>query len=193
MINDIKLKNLTMNEKQKTSKGKFLSLILRHQPETIGLTLDEAGWASVDELLAKLAAHKKPLSRAELEELVITNNKQRYSFNADQTKIRANQGHSLPTVDLGLEPLEPPAILYHGTASRFVEVILQEGLTPRSRQHVHLSKDTETATQVGMRHGKPVILLVDAQQMQLDRFEFYCSANSVWLTEKVPAIYLKIV
>lgn len=182
-----------MNEKQKTSKGKFLSLILRHQPETIGLNLDEAGWALVDELLAKLAMHKKPLSRAELEELVITNNKQRYSFNADQTKIRANQGHSLPTIDLGLTPLEPPAILYHGTASRFVKLILQEGLTPRSRQHVHLSKDTETATQVGMRHGKPVILLVNAQQMQLDGFEFYCSANSVWLTEKVPAIYLKIV
>ncbi|HPY39338.1 MAG TPA: RNA 2'-phosphotransferase [Thiolinea sp.] len=182
-----------MNEKEKTSKGKFLSLILRHQPETIGLTLDESGWAAVDDLLAKLAAHKKPLSRAELEELVSTNDKQRYSFNADQTKIRANQGHSLQTIDLGLEPLEPPAVLYHGTASRFVEAILQTGLRAQSRQHVHLSKDTATATKVGARHGKPIILVVDAQTMQKDGFPFYCSENNVWLTEKVPAKYLKIV
>lgn len=182
-----------MNEKEKIHKGKFLSLILRHQPETIGLTLDEAGWASVDELLRKLAVHKQPLTRAELEALVLTNDKQRYSFSEDGSYIRANQGHSLKTIDLGLEPMQPPAILYHGTASRFVELILQEGLKAQSRQHVHLSKDIQTATKVGARHGKPVILVVDAQQMQIDGFQFYCSANQVWLTEKVPAKYLKIV
>lgn len=182
-----------MNEKEKIHKGKFLSLILRHQPATIGLTLDEAGWASVDELLCKLAEHKQPLTRAELEALVLTNDKQRYSFSEDGSYIRANQGHSLKTIDLGLEPMQPPAILYHGTASRFVELILQEGLNAQSRQHVHLSKDIQTATKVGTRHGKPVILVVDAQQMQIDGFQFYCSANQVWLTEKVPAKYLKIV
>lgn len=182
-----------MNEKEKISKGKFLSLILRHQPETIGLTLDANGWASVEELLEKLAKHKKPLTRAELEELVLTNDKQRYSFNAEHTQIRANQGHSLKNLDLGLEPLEPPAVLYHGTASRFVDAILQEGLKAQFRQHVHLSVDIETATKVGARHGKPVILSVDTQQMFKDGFSFYCSANKVWLTEKVSAIYLKIV
>lgn len=182
-----------MNEKEKISKGKFLSLILRHQPETIGLKLDEAGWADVEDLLARLAAHNKRLSRAELEELVFTNDKQRYSFNEDASKIRANQGHSLKTVDLQLEPVIPPAILYHGTASRFVDAILQTGLQAQSRQHVHLSQDLETASKVGARHGKPVIFLVAAQQMHLDGLNFYCSANNVWLTEKVSANYLKIV
>ncbi|WP_298608372.1 RNA 2'-phosphotransferase [uncultured Thiothrix sp.] len=182
-----------MNEKEKIRKGKFLSLILRHQPETIGLSLDEAGWASVDELLSQLAAHKKPLTRAELDEIVLTNDKQRYSFSVDGKQIRANQGHSLKTIELGLEPMQPPEVLYHGTASRFVHSILKQGLKAQSRQHVHLSKDTETATKVGMRHGMPIILLVDAQQMQADGYLFYCSANHVWLTEKVPAKYLKIV
>ncbi|TXH71404.1 MAG: RNA 2'-phosphotransferase [Thiothrix sp.] len=182
-----------MNEKEKNRKGKFLSLILRHQPETIDLSLDAEGWAVVNELLTQLAAHHHPLTRNELEELVLTNDKQRYSFSADGEKIRANQGHSLKTVELGLEPVEPPAILYHGSASRFMDLILVEGLKAQSRQHVHLSKDIETATKVGARHGRPVIFVVDAQQMWTDAYLFYCSANKVWLTEKVPAKYLKIV
>ena len=125
-----------------TKNSKFLSLILRHQPETIGLILDEAGWVSVSELLTQLATHGRGMSMEELEHVVATNDKQRFSFNVDKTRIRANQGHSLRTLDLGLQPIEPPEILYHGTAERFLESILQTGLEKRSRQHVHLSADT---------------------------------------------------
>ena len=125
--------------------------------------------------------------------IVATNDKQRYSFNADKSKIRANQGHSLKTVDLALQPQIPPAVLYHGTASRFMQSIQREGLQKRSRQHVHLSADTQTARKVGARHGTPVILQLDAQQMQADGFVFYCSENGVWLTEHVPARYFRVV
>lgn len=173
-------------------QSKFLSLILRHQPETIGLELDEAGWASVPELLEKLTAHNRHMTMAELEQVVITNDKQRFSFNEDKTRIRANQGHSLKTLDLGLQPVEPPESLYHGTAERFLSSILQTGLEKRSRQHVHLSADKETAHKVGIRHGKPVILKVAAGQMQRDGLTFYHSANGVWLTDHVPTTYLEI-
>ncbi|MDX9987572.1 RNA 2'-phosphotransferase [Thiothrix unzii] len=176
---------------QKTVKqSKFLSLILRHQPETVGLTLDEAGWVSVSELLTQLAAHGRKMSMEELEHVVTTNDKQRFSFNADKTRIRANQGHSLRTLDLGLQAVEPPEILYHGTAERFLESILQTGLEKRSRQHVHLSADTETAHKVGIRHGKPVILQIAAGRMQHDGFIFFRSDNGVWLTDHVPTMYI---
>ena len=179
-----------MNQKEIVKHSKFLSLILRHQPETIGLTLDVAGWASVTELLAKLAVHGHGMTMVKLETVVSNDNKQRFSFNTDKTCIRANQGHSLPTIELGLVAIEPPEILFHGTASRFVESIFQTGLEKRSRQHVHLSADQETAYKVGIRHGKPVILTVAAGQMQRDGFSFYRSANGVWLTDHVPTDYL---
>lgn len=182
-----------MNEKDKIRHGRFLSLILRHEPSKIGLTLDAEGWAEVTLLLQQLAKHRHSLSLAELEEIVATNDKQRYSFNADKSKIRANQGHSLKTVDLALQPQIPPAVLYHGTASRFMQSIQREGLQKRSRQHVHLSADTQTARKVGARHGTPVILQLDAQQMQADGFVFYCSENGVWLTEHVPTRYFQVI
>ena len=180
-----------MNQQSTTKKSKFLSLILRHQPEKIGLVLDDAGWTSVTELLAKLAEHNHGMNREELEHVVTTNDKQRFSFNADKTRIRANQGHSLQTLDLGLAPTEPPDILYHGTAAHFLDAILRTGLEKRSRQHVHLSADEATAYKVGTRHGKPVILSVAAGQMQQDGFSFYCSDNGVWLTDQVPTAYLQ--
>jgi len=181
-----------MNPKNTVKQSKFLSLILRHQPEKIGLALDESGWASVSELLVKLTGHGFGMSLEELGYVVASNDKQRFSFNEDQTRIRANQGHSLKTLDLGLQAVEPPKILYHGTAERFLDSILRTGLEKRSRQHVHLSADTETAHKVGIRHGKPAILQVVAGQMQRGGYAFYRSANGVWLTDHVPTQYLEV-
>lgn len=181
-----------MNQKNTVKQSKFLSLVLRHQPEKIGLALDESGWASVPELLAKLTGHGFGMSLEELDYVVASNDKQRFSFNEDQTRIRANQGHSLKTLDLGLQAVEPPKILYHGTAERFLDSIIRTGLEKRSRQHVHLSADTETAHKVGIRHGKPTILQVAAGQMQHDGYAFYRSANCVWLTDHVPTQYLEV-
>ncbi|MGB0849483.1 MAG: RNA 2'-phosphotransferase [Thiolinea sp.] len=178
-----------MNEKQKKRTGKFISLILRHAPEKIGLQLDNAGWAEVDELLAGLQRKGHGISFEQLQELVATNDKKRYSFNADQTRIRANQGHSL-TLDLQLESREPPEQLFHGTATRFLDSIRMQGLVKGSRHHVHLSADVETAHKVGSRHGKPVVLNVDALSMHQAGHIFYCSENGVWLTEHVPPGYL---
>ncbi len=164
-----------------------MSLVLRHKPEEIGLVLDAEGWASVPDLLARMAAHGHALSRAELEQLVAENDKKRFTLDGD--RVRAAQGHSID-VALGLEPVAPPDQLFHGTATRFVEAILEAGLTRQSRQHVHLSPNVETATKVGQRHGKPHIFAVDAAQMAADGFLFYRSENGVWLTERVPVEYL---
>jgi len=181
-----------MNHKQERKLGKFLALILRHNPGKIGLTLDKHGWADVSELLEKMNHGRvHPTSMADIEQVVANNNKQRYSFNADKTRIRANQGHSID-IDLGLEPTEPPAVLYHGTASRFVDSIMQKGLISGRRQHVHLSLDIKTATTVGKRHGKPVIFTVDCAQMSADGLLFYVSDNNVWLTDHVPVKYLSM-
>lgn len=171
--------------------SRFLSLILRHDPGHVGLTLDAGGWADVDELLAKVAKAGRGFTRQELERIVTENNKQRFRFNADGTRIRANQGHSID-VDLGLETQTPPATLYHGTATRFLDSIRREGLNRRSRHHVHLSSDIGTAQKVGQRHGTPVILIVDAVAMWADGYQFYHSDNGVWLTEAVPVAYLSI-
>ncbi len=178
--------------KEIAHKSRFLRLILRHQPETIGLTLDKQGWADVAELLAKANAHGMALDFATLLEIVATSDKQRFAWNADQTQIRANQGHSI-AVDLALTPCAPPAILYHGTAQPFVSAILQQGLLKGRRQHVHLSADYETAWQAGARHGVPAVFTVRAHAMVQEGFVFYCSANSVWLTEQVPSRYLDLV
>ncbi len=167
--------------------SKFISLVLRHKPETIGLTLDAEGWASVPDLLQRMATHGHVLSRGELETLVAENDKKRFTLDGD--RIRAAQGHSID-VSLGLEPIAPPDRLYHGTATRFVAAIRAEGLSRQSRQHVHLSPDVETATKVGQRHGKPHIFTVHAARMAEDGYHFYHSENCVWLTDRVPVEYL---
>jgi putative RNA 2'-phosphotransferase len=176
-------------EKNIKSISKFLSLVLRHNPAQIGLLLDENGWASVNELLEKVNTKGKKIDIDLLTEIVETNDKKRFAFNDDKTKIRASQGHSIE-IDLALQPSVPPNVLYHGTATRFVESILKEVLTKQQRQHVHLSEKLETATAVGARHGKPVILIVDAKQMQEEGFLFYQSENNVWLTDKVDIKYI---
>ena len=185
-----------MNQQQERKFSKFLSLILRHNPGKIGLQLDQQGWANVQELIEKVnKARKQPISLSDLEQVVANDNKQRYSFTGDKSRIRANQGHSI-NIDLGLEPQTPPAVLFHGTASRFLDSIMEKGLLAGSRQHVHLSLDIETATNVGRRHivgkrhGNPVILKIDTFQMLKDGHLFYLSDNNVWLTDHVPVKYL---
>jgi len=166
-----------------------MSLVLRHEPEKYGLTLDEHGWVKVDDLIAAANRAGVPLTHATLQQVVAENEKQRFAFSEDGVSIRARQGHSI-TVDLELVPLDPPAQLYHGTATRFLESIRQQGLLRGSRQHVHLSADVVTALKVGQRHGKPVVLTVRSSAMHLDGFRFYQSENRVWLVNSVPASYL---
>lgn len=165
--------------------SKFLSLVLRHDPARVGITLDAAGWTDVDALLAAFAAHGEPITRAQLEELVATSDKQRYAFSLDGSRIRANQGHSVP-VELGLPPATPPALLFHGTVEAALPGIRAEGLRKGSRHDVHLSADRETAAKVGGRRGKPVILEIRAGAMAEAGHVFQCSANGVWLTAHVP-------
>jgi putative RNA 2'-phosphotransferase len=174
------------------SKSKFLSLVLRHRPEAIRVKLDPAGWVDVSTLLEAMKDHGKPLDRAELDTIVATNDKKRFEFNEDGTRIRACQGHSVKDIDLGLEPKEPPDTLYHGTATRFLPSISRKGLIPGNRLYVHLSWDEETATKVGSRHGKPIVLSVAAGRMHRDGFEFFLSNNNVWLTKTVPMAYLSL-
>ena len=169
--------------------SKYISLILRHKPETIGITLDEHGWANVDELISGIAkTHEMNMNI--LEGIVSTDEKQRYSFNDDKTKIRANQGHSIQ-VDVELEEIKPPEILWHGTGEKFTSSIDEQGLIPKSRLYVHLSKDEETAFKVGTRHGKPVLYIVKAEEMFKYGYKFYLSKNGVWLTKEVPVKYLE--
>lgn len=169
--------------------SKFISLILRHKPETIGISLDEHGWASVEELIAGVNRSHHTLDMERLERIVTEDEKQRYSFNEDKTLIRANQGHSIP-VDVELEEVTPPEIQYHGTGEKYTASIDEQGLIPKSRLYVHLSGDTETAKKVGTRHGKPVIYNVKSGDMHRDGIVFYRSVNGVWLTKTVPPQYL---
>lgn len=180
-----------LSEKETTRLSKFLSLVLRHQPEAIGLTLDENGWTDVTVLLQKLKTKGFNVDRTALQHVVATNNKKRFAFNEEETKIRASQGHSI-NVDLGYEESMPPTILYHGTAQKNAASIRQNGLIKQSRQHVHLSKDVETAITVGQRHGAPVVFEVLAEAAHRNGHAFYLSANGVWLTEEVPAKYLRL-
>ncbi|MBQ2987819.1 MAG: RNA 2'-phosphotransferase [Clostridia bacterium] len=168
--------------------GRFISLILRHKPEIIGITLDEHGWADVEALIRGISK-RQPLDMAMLERIVAEDDKQRYSFNADKTKIRANQGHSIP-VDVELTAITPPPILYHGTAEKYVASIEKQGLIPKSRLYVHLSDNPETAVNVGARHGNPIVYRVAAEDMARGGYVFYRSANGVWLTKEVPVQYL---
>ncbi len=169
--------------------SKYLSLILRHEPEIIGITLDEHGWAEVDELIAGVS-RTHPLTMETLEQIVREDEKQRYSFNEDKTLIRANQGHSIP-VDVELEEVAPPEVLYHGTGQKFTASIDEQGLLHMSRLYVHLSADCATARKVGQRHGKPVVYRILSGRMHADGVKFYRSVNGVWLTKAIPARYLE--
>jgi putative RNA 2'-phosphotransferase len=169
--------------------SKFLSFVLRHKPDAIDLALDRQGWVSIDELLEKATAAGTQFSREELLYVVQTSDKQRFSISIDGLRIRAAQGHSV-SVELGLPPQQPPPVLFHGTAARFIEAILSDGLKPQARQQVHLSADEPTARRVGQRHGKPVILTVDAARMHTEGFKFYRADNGVWLTDQVPPGFL---
>ncbi|MFW0736538.1 RNA 2'-phosphotransferase [Flavobacterium sp. T12S277] len=179
-----------MNEKIAKSVSKFLSLVLRHSPETIGLKLDENGWADVEELITKCSQKGNKLDVELLDYVVENNDKKRFAFNEDKTKIRASQGHSI-SVELNLNEAEPSEFLYHGTVGKFMESIKREGLQKMSRQHVHLSQDKETAIKVGSRRGAPQILTVRSGAMYKDGFKFYLSENNVWLTAEVPAKYIE--
>lgn len=181
-----------MSKTRLTSVSKFLSLVLRHEPGRIGLTLDSAGWVPVDELLEKAAATGRAFNREELGEVVASNDKQRFSFSADGTRIRANQGHSVE-VALGLAPQVPPDTLLHGTAARFVEAILRTGLDKRARHHVHMTENAEVAMSVGQRYGQPVLLRIDARAMQARGHVFFRSDNGVWLVDHVPPEFVAVV
>lgn len=169
--------------------SKFLSLVLRHKPEEIGIRLDESGWVGVSELLEALTRVGRGTSRQKLEEVVRSSDKQRFAFSEDGLCIRANQGHSVE-VDLGYAPAEPPEVLYHGTAEKSVRAIRREGLQRRSRHHVHLSPTRQTAAAVGSRHGKLVLLQVQTGKMHRDGHAFFHTPNNVWLTDRVPPEYL---
>lgn len=170
--------------------SKLIALVLRHKPETLGITLDSHGWASTKDLVEKINNQTK-FTMKDLEEIVRDDDKQRYSFNSDKTKIRANQGHSIK-VDVELERATPPDILYHGTATKYVGSIRASGILKRNRNHVHLSEKYETAVMVGERHGTPSVIIVDAKKMHDDGFTFYRSANGVWLTDYVPNKYIEV-
>lgn len=178
------------SDKQLTHISKFLSLVLRHQPEKIGIQLDQNGWTDIDELIEKANENGIQFDRETLNHIVATNTKKRFAFNETLDKIRASQGHSIE-IELGYTNQKPPEILYHGTGEKSVQSIVDTGLEKRSRQHVHLSSDIETAIKVGQRHGKPYVFKVLAEQMYNDNFQFFISDNGVWLTDNVPTKYLK--
>ena len=169
--------------------SRFLALILRHKPEAIGISLDEHGWANVSELIEKMNKQQK-FNMAMLEEIVATDDKQRYSFSADKTRIRANQGHSIP-VDVELPEKEPPEFLFHGTGQKYTQSINKSGLLSQSRLYVHLSADENTATAVGTRHGTLAMYRVKSGEMFSDGYKFFLSVNGVWLTKSVPPKYLE--
>lgn len=176
-------------DQQLKSVSKFLSYILRHRPEAIDLELNAGGWAAIADLIQCASKHDHFLSEEIIKKVVISNDKQRFKLSEDGQHIRASQGHSIK-VDLDLSPLTPPAVLFHGTTTRFLASIEAKGLLPSGRQHVHLSASYETAIAVGRRHGQPTVLKINAQKMHDDGHHFYCSENGVWLTDHVPNQYL---
>ncbi|HWB03549.1 MAG TPA: RNA 2'-phosphotransferase [Verrucomicrobiales bacterium] len=178
-----------MTPKETICASKFLSLVLRHQPEAAGITLDSAGWADVNELLAGCERARRSLTRRQLDHIVATNEKKRFEFSSDSKRIRASQGHSVE-IELEYEPLIPPDILYHGTATRFLDAIRTEGLKKMARHHVHLSAETVTTMQVGGRHGKPALLTIRAGDMHREGWAFFRSTNGVWLVDSVPVTFI---
>ncbi len=178
-----------MDETRRTAVSKFMSYVLRHQPAAVGVVLDSGGWIAIDLLLAACAKHGRSLSRAELDEVVVTSPKQRFALSADGQRIRASQGHST-AVDLGYEPAMPPDLLFHGTVARLLPSIRDKGLLRMKRHHVHLSSDEATARAVGVRRGKPIILRIDARAMRDVGYLFFHTPNGVWLTDAVPSVYI---
>lgn len=174
-----------------TTVSKFLSKYLRHEPEALGLVLEQGGWVSVEDLMGGASRIGFSITAEELNQVVAENDKQRFAFDETGSKIRANQGHSTE-VDLQLKEVEPPERLYHGTVAKFVDVILAEGLQKMKRHDVHLSKDVQTASKVGERRGKPVILVIQSGRMAADSYRFRLSANGVWLTDHVPPQYIRL-
>ncbi|MBG2874353.1 RNA 2'-phosphotransferase [Proteus alimentorum] len=177
--------------KDKVQISRFLSYILRHAPESIGLTLDHQGWGEISKLIPLAQKNGTPLTLELIKDVVKTNDKKRFAISEDGLFIRAVQGHSLKTT-VDYQPIKPPTILYHGTATRFIDSIFEQGLMPNGRQYVHLSQEYKTAVNVGSRHGKAVVLTIDSEAMFSDGFEFYQADNGVWLTQTVPVKYLKI-
>ncbi|MBI1372848.1 MAG: RNA 2'-phosphotransferase [Phycisphaera sp.] len=180
---------MSLSTNQRTKISKFLSLVLRHQPDAAGVTLDDAGWVDVDELLAGCGRAGRAVTRVQLDEVVETNDKKRFEFSADGTRIRASQGHSVE-VDLGYQAASPPDVLYHGTADRNLDSIRAKGLLKGQRHHVHLSAEVDTATSVGQRYGRPVVLHIRAAAMVAAGHAFYVSTNGVWLVEHVPTDFI---
>jgi putative RNA 2'-phosphotransferase len=180
---------ILLDVRNRTAVSKFLSFVLRHDPGAVGIELDSSGWVDVDVLLDACAKHGRPLSRAELDEVVTTNTKQRFALSEDGLRIRANQGHTT-AVDLGYEPADPPDVLYHGTVRRLLPSIREKGLLRMERHHVHLSPDEATARAVGGRRGKPLILQIDARAMRETGHIFFVTPNGVWLTDAVPASFI---
>jgi len=180
-----------MSNKQLTETSKFLSYALRHEPQAIGLALDREGWAQIDALIAAAAQQGRILDRALIEQVVATSDKKRFALSADGSSIRAVQGHSTDSVAIRFEEKMPPVVLYHGTATRFLESILAQGLLPDSRQYVHLSEDVQTAISVGQRYGKPVVLTIAAGTMHKQGFKFFQAQNGVWLTTNVPPQFVR--
>ena len=180
-------------EKQKEQViSKYLSFILRHSPSNIDLNLTHDGWANIEDLIKKSKLHQNlNFTKEELNFVVLNNNKQRFLLSKDMLQIKANQGHSIQ-IDLGLLDIEPPNYLYHGTAIRFLDRILKEGLKPMSRHAVHLSLSYEIAESVGIRHGKPIVIRIKAKEMHLENFKFQCTANNVWLTKIIEPKYFKL-
>lgn len=178
------------SESKDVELGKFISLILRHKPQVIGITLDQNGWADTQELLAGINASNRYIDMEILERIVRENNKKRYSFNEDKSRIRANQGHSI-SVNVEMKEMTPPDELYHGTADRFLDSIREKGILKMNRQYVHLSADAETAKAVGKRHGKPVVLVIDTKKMVEDGYTFRLSDNGVWQSEDIKWKYVK--
>lgn len=180
-----------MYQNERVKLSKFLSYVLRHKPQSVGVELDAGGWCSIDALIRAAQSKGRHFTVEDILEVVRTNDKQRFALNPDKTKIRASQGHSLP-VDLGLTPQTPPDILYHGTAEKNMASIRKRGLIPKNRQFVHLSLDFGTAVKVGRRHGKAVVLRIDAGKMHRDGFRFYLSENGIWLVSAVPEAYFEV-
>ena len=178
-------------DKSLVSTSKLLSLVLRHRPETIGVALDAEGWLDIDVLIAAANQHGRRLTLEMLHAVVAKNDKRRFALSDDGLRIRANQGHSLRSVDLALPAVEPPSRLYHGTVAAFLDGIRQQGLLKRTRNHVHLSADAETAERVGRRRGRPIVLTIDAAAMQRAGHVFYVSENGVWLTDAVPREFIE--
>lgn len=178
-------------EKKLVSTSKFLSLVLRHKPEVIGMQIDAEGWLSIDELIIRANQRGHHLSLELVHEVVATNDKKRFALSDDGLRIRAHQGHSIPDVELNLQAVKPPEILYHGTVAAFIESIRQHGLQQRSRNHVHLSADEATAIKVAQRRGEPIILVVDASRMDKAGYRFFLTANGVWLTNEVPTAFIQ--